>query len=216
MGKRVRAHVTFMSAIPPPKAGPYIPIVFITPPGLRIDAEDLIDRPLSGVRLRGLAQMQCASVESGEGGGGAVLTLEDAAQCHPARVTPPGTQPGTDELDELIGDHPQIAAALGIGHSTVGAYVRRAEAAGVSWSLANKVDDVALEAAIVRPRRSSEVARPEPDWAHVHRELRAQKGTTLQLAALGGVPQGPPGRISVQIQRRGLLQVVVAGDWRWS
>ena len=82
---------------------------------------------------------------------------------------------------ELGRSHRQIAAALGIGHSTVGAYVRRAKAVGISWSLANKMDDAALEAAIVRPRRPSRVARPEPDWAHVHRELRGHKGTTLQL-----------------------------------
>ena len=82
---------------------------------------------------------------------------------------------------ELGRSHRQIAAALGIGHSTVGAYVRRAEAAGVSWSHAERMDDAALEAVIVRSRRPSRVAHPEPDWAHVHRELRAHKGTTLQL-----------------------------------
>ena len=56
---------------------------------------------------------------------------------------------------ELGRSHRQVAAALGIGHSTVGAYVRWVEAGGVSWSLAGRMDDAALEAAIVRPRRPS-------------------------------------------------------------
>ena len=94
---------------------------------------------------------------------------------------------------ELGRSHRQIAAALGIGHSTVGAYVRRAEAAGVSWSHAERMDDAALEAAIARPRRPPRVARPAPDWVHIHRALKSHKGTTLQLLWGEYLEQHPDG-----------------------
>ena len=72
---------------------------------------------------------------------------------------------------------------------------RRREAGGsggVSWSLANKMDDAALEAAIVWPRRPSRVARPEPDRARVHRELTAPEGHNA-AAALGEYLKDHPG-----------------------
>jgi transposase len=75
----------------------------------------------------------------------------------------------------------QVAQSLAISHSTVIDTIRRAEAAGLSWPLPAALDDEALKALLYRrqetgPRR----ARPEPDWAEVHRELR-RKGVTLQL-----------------------------------
>ena len=77
--------------------------------------------------------------------------------------------------------HREIAAILRISHSTVGSYVRRAREAGVSWPLPDELDDARLEASLYPPTAPSRVARPEPDWARVHRELARHKGVTLQF-----------------------------------
>lgn len=77
--------------------------------------------------------------------------------------------------------HRQIAASLSIAHSTVREYLSRAERAGVCWPLPAEWDDAHLEAALFPPLPPSTVSRPEPDWSEVHRDLRRDKGTTLQL-----------------------------------
>ncbi len=87
----------------------------------------------------------------------------------------------------------EIAAILRISHSTVGSYLRRAHEAGVSWPLPDDLDDAALEAALYPPPAPSQVPRPEPDWAWVHRELARHKSVTLQLLWLeyrGAHPDG--------------------------
>ena len=82
---------------------------------------------------------------------------------------------------ELGRSHREIAGSLGIANSTVSDYVRRASAAGISWPLPEGVDDAALEAALYPAPPPSRVARPEPEWPDVHRELQRHKGVTLQL-----------------------------------
>ena len=75
----------------------------------------------------------------------------------------------------------EIAVALGLAQSTVGEYLRRFHASGLSWPLAPEVDEATLEARLFPgPAIPTGVARPLPDWATVHRELR-RKGMTLQL-----------------------------------
>lgn len=77
--------------------------------------------------------------------------------------------------------HRAIARSCSISHSTVGEYVRRAQAAGLSWPLPEELDDDTLFRRLypdaVRSPRSS---RPLPDWASVHNELR-KKSVTLRL-----------------------------------
>ena len=78
--------------------------------------------------------------------------------------------------------HREIATSLGIANSTVGEYVRRASAAGVSWPLPEGLDDAVLEAALFPAPPPSRLRRPEPDWGgRVHRELQRHKGVTLRL-----------------------------------
>lgn len=73
----------------------------------------------------------------------------------------------------------QIAESCGLGKSTVGEYLHRAELAGVSWPLPAELDEVALEATLfARPLPA--VSRVLPDWAEVHRELK-RKGVTRFL-----------------------------------
>ena len=63
----------------------------------------------------------------------------------------------------------------------VGDYVRRASEAELEWPLDEGLDDARLQALLFTPSPPSGAPRTVPDWALVHRELRAHKGTTLQL-----------------------------------
>jgi len=75
----------------------------------------------------------------------------------------------------------QVAASAGLGRATVAEYLRRFEAAGLAWPAAAALDDTALERALFPPVVKVPAAeRGEPDWAHVHRELR-RPGVTLML-----------------------------------
>jgi len=75
----------------------------------------------------------------------------------------------------------EIAQSCGIARSTVGEYLLRAQAAGLSWPLQEGFVDDELEAMLF-PERGDERARnqPLPDWAEVHREVK-RKGMTLSL-----------------------------------
>ena len=75
----------------------------------------------------------------------------------------------------------QIGRSLKIGHGTVGDYVMRAQAVGLGWDEVEGMDEEALECKLFPAeleQRSS--ARPLPDWAEVHRDMR-RKGVTLAL-----------------------------------
>jgi transposase len=74
-----------------------------------------------------------------------------------------------------------IAASCGIGRTTVSEYLRRAQAAGLSWPLPEDLDDEALNSRLFPPKPGEgEPARPVPDWALIHKEA-ARKGVTLTL-----------------------------------
>ena len=73
-----------------------------------------------------------------------------------------------------------IAGACKVSNSTVGEYLRRAKAAGVSWPMPEMGEEGLYRKlfpdAISTPGRS----KPLPDWEEVRRELR-QKGVTRRL-----------------------------------
>jgi len=75
----------------------------------------------------------------------------------------------------------QIARSLGVARTTVAEYLRRAEAAGLSWPLPEGMDETAIER-LLFPTLPSLPAfmRPLPDWVETHKELRP-KGVTLFL-----------------------------------
>src|SRR5256714_13317239 len=74
-----------------------------------------------------------------------------------------------------------IAKSLGLSQGAVSGYLSRARAAGVSWPLAEDLDDVQLEALLFPPPPAIAAdQRPMPDWAWVHRELR-RPNVTLAL-----------------------------------
>lgn len=75
----------------------------------------------------------------------------------------------------------QIEASLAIGRSTLRGYLARAREVGLNWPLPPDLSDTDLERRLF-PRTAQDAARRavEPDWAHIHRELR-RKGVTLML-----------------------------------
>jgi len=75
----------------------------------------------------------------------------------------------------------QIARICGIGRPTVAEYLRRAEAAGLTWPLPAGLDEAALERRLFPPPPALPAqVRGLPDWAVVHRALK-RKGVTLFL-----------------------------------
>ena len=75
----------------------------------------------------------------------------------------------------------QVAASLSMPFSTVGVYLRRAKAAGLTWPLPEGLDDDALEVRLFGPTPAAATRYPEPDFAYVKRELAKKKAVTLQL-----------------------------------
>ncbi len=79
----------------------------------------------------------------------------------------------------------QIALSCNISRPSVAHYLAKAAAAGLSWPLPEKTDDVALEK-LLFPSAAVDLAshsggnHPDPDMLHIHRELR-NKHVTLQL-----------------------------------
>jgi hypothetical protein len=62
-----------------------------------------------------------------------------------------------------------IARGLGLNQGAVSGYLSRARAAGVSWPLAEDLDDVQLEALLFPPPPAIAADQcPMPDWAWVH------------------------------------------------
>ena len=80
---------------------------------------------------------------------------------------------------------PADRRSCSIGISTVHKYLKRAEAAGLSWPLPADWDEARVDAALF-PRREATIAeknpaRTPPDFAAIHEQLRGNKYVTLQL-----------------------------------
>src|SRR5258708_40158559 len=86
---------------------------------------------------------------------------------------------------ELKLGYQQIGRSCAIGVSTVHKYLKRAEAAGVSWPLPEDWDEARVEAAVFPPAPpptvESKPARMPPDFASMHEQLRQHRHLTLQL-----------------------------------
>jgi transposase len=76
----------------------------------------------------------------------------------------------------------QIAKSCNIARSTVADYLSRLQAAGLIWPLPPDLDEDQLDTRLFRrPEvRGRDEARPLPDWAVIHKELR-RKAVTLNL-----------------------------------
>lgn len=84
---------------------------------------------------------------------------------------------------ELKLGYQQIGRSCAITVSTVHKYLKRAEAAGVSWPLPEDWDQDRLESALFPASSPGEraTARPLPDFTNIHEQLREHKHLTLQL-----------------------------------
>jgi transposase len=79
-----------------------------------------------------------------------------------------------------LGQRP-IGRCLGLSRTTVGDYLRRAKAAGLSWPLPEALTDQDLHYRLFPPTPAlPETGRSVPDWAYIHTELK-RKGVTLTL-----------------------------------
>jgi transposase len=91
----------------------------------------------------------------------------------------------------------QIAHACRISRSTVQRYLERAAAANLCWPLPPSLDDGQLERLLFppppAPSEDRQPPKPQPDFARVHRELKANKSVTLQLLWQEFVEQRPDG-----------------------
>lgn len=74
----------------------------------------------------------------------------------------------------------EIGSSLGVGRTTVGDHLRRAELAGVSWPMPETLSDAALETLLFPPPALDAGAVAPPDWPMIRRELR-RPGVTLML-----------------------------------
>jgi transposase len=113
----------------------------------------------------------------------------------------------------------KTARSCGISRPAVDEYLRRAEAAGLSWPLPANLDDSALER-LLFPAAPALPApmRGLPDWSTIHRELR-RKGVTLFLLWQEYRERHPQGyQYSWFCERyrawRGRLDVVMRQDHR--
>ena len=75
-----------------------------------------------------------------------------------------------------------IARSIGVARSTIALYLDRTAAAGLSWPLSDALTDRDFEAMLFAGAGTKPGCRrkAEPDWTHVHRELR-RPGVTLTL-----------------------------------
>jgi len=96
------------------------------------------------------------------------------------------------QINEIIRLHQQhqlsvreVARSTALPTSTVHDYLRRAEAAGLTWPLPEDLTDEQLHQKLLQPASASEPLppkpnRPTPEWAEVHKEL-GRRGVTLRL-----------------------------------
>jgi hypothetical protein len=106
----------------------------------------------------------------------------------------------------------EVAQSLGIGHTTAGDVLRRAQQAGLSWPLPEALDDAELERRLYPGNQGRMRQRPEPDWNQIDTELRRHKGSPLSLCGWStrrGTPTVTSTRSSVRIMPAG------AGNWTW-
>lgn len=75
----------------------------------------------------------------------------------------------------------QVGRATGVSCSTVSDTVTRFRATGLSWPLPETMSDSALERRLYRPHGEVATDEREPDWEHVHRELRRRHMTLMLL-----------------------------------
>lgn len=85
-----------------------------------------------------------------------------------------------------------IAASVDVGHTSVGDYVLRAKAAGLSWPLPAGMDDAQLDKLLFPPPAPKNVRRTTPEFGRIYAELR-RPNVTLSLLWTEYKEQHPDG-----------------------
>jgi len=76
----------------------------------------------------------------------------------------------------------EIGAALGVGKTQVGEYVRRAHVIGITWPIPDGLDDAELERQLFTPAGFHDgPTKPLPDWRKIHEELKRRSVTLMPL-----------------------------------
>ena len=75
----------------------------------------------------------------------------------------------------------KINEALGVGKTSAGEIVRRAEVVGLTWPLPQLLDDGELERRLFTAPGEVQPERPAPDWATLHGELKRRSVTLVLL-----------------------------------
>jgi len=81
--------------------------------------------------------------------------------------------------------HDRIAASLGISKGVVTKYLGLAGAAGLDWASASDMDEGELERRLLG-KPTGPAAYAQPDYGHIHQELRRKGVTEEELARLHG------------------------------
>jgi len=121
----------------------------------------------------------------------------------------------------LSRSHRDTARSLGISPGAVASVISRATAIGLTWDALADLKDETLEQRLYGPKVTGRPARPLPDPAWIHTELR-RAGVTLELLHLEYLGQHPDGyrysafclhyRQWVDRQRLSMRQVHTAGE----
>src|SRR5260221_11123047 len=92
--------------------------------------------------------------------------------------------------------HREVARSLGVSPGAVAAAVGRARATALTWAAVEALSDDALERTLDGPRPAEiDGARPEPDLAWIHQDLR-RPGVPLEPLPARYVPAQPTGHAS--------------------
>lgn len=75
--------------------------------------------------------------------------------------------------------HEKIGLALGLSKGVVAKYLGLSQAQGLTWPLPEGMNDAALARQLF-PVADKPARQVEPDYPHIHQELK-RKGVTLQL-----------------------------------
>jgi len=75
----------------------------------------------------------------------------------------------------------EISEALGVGKTSAGEIVRRADVIGLTWPLPELFDDGELERQLFTAPGEVQPERPAPDWAKLHEELKRRSVTLVLL-----------------------------------
>jgi transposase len=121
----------------------------------------------------------------------------------------------------LSRSHRETARSLGVSPGVVASVLSRASKVGLTWEALDGLTDDALEQRLYGPKITGRRARPVPDPAWIHTELR-RAGVTLELLHLEYLQQHPAGyrysafclhyRAWVERQRRSMRLVHKGGE----